>query len=177
MRMPSRPGRDSEDECSDEDVAVLADPRRRIVLCELYESAESRSLEEITRRVAAFESRGTRGPVTDGVLERVYDSLSRRHIPALVEHGFLTYDPGEDRIRSTERLDTYLDAKKSPRIAQRRWFRYYGISAVLLLCLVAVRALDIARYSDSLLSSISLLGVGVLLLLPVFHYAEIQRRG
>ena len=81
----------------DQTYRVLANGRRRFVL-EFLEDHPDVSLADIAEYIACREQECALAEIPEQEVLRIYSSLWHRHIPKLVDAGFITYDQEEDRV-------------------------------------------------------------------------------
>jgi len=89
--------------------AALGHSRRRYLCYTLWEDTEW-TLDDLARKVAAWENDIPEDEVTDQQQERVYLSLYHAHIPKLAEEGVLRFDEATETITATENAEQVLVA-------------------------------------------------------------------
>lgn len=88
---------------------ALGTPRRRYLCYTLLEDTEW-TLDELARKVAAWENDIPEHEVTNHQQEEVYVSLYHAHIPKLVAEGVLTFDDTTETITTAENAEQVLIA-------------------------------------------------------------------
>jgi hypothetical protein len=97
---------------------LLGNDRRRFAIFYLYKQGTngSETLGEIATTVASWENDVPVAEVSRRQRKRVYDALQQHHVPALVDHGIVVYDPEAGTVELTETgasLGRYLDFDQS----------------------------------------------------------------
>lgn len=133
----------------------------------------------MSRKVAASEVESVPDPIAnddsgvdssaEDAVGGVYDSLSRRHLPVLVDRGVLEYDQGTDLVRPTDRLDDVLGVGENSRRKKRRKARYYAVSAVVLGAVTVVLEYGPIPHSGRALWWVTLAGVATLLFVASYR--------
>jgi hypothetical protein len=154
---------------------LLSNSRRRYVISQLREERGPVELNELSRRLAAWENETPVEDLTDQQKKRVYVSLYQTHIPKLADAGIIDYDSeaGTVELEDTAReLDTYIP-HEAPQ--ESPWVRIY----------LAVSLLGLVIYATSVLSPQTLFGldtstVGAVILLAfgaltAAHYLTSRR--
>lgn len=88
---------------------ALGHPRRRYLCYTLLEDTEW-TLDELARKVAAWENDVPEHEVTNHQQEEVYVSLYHAHVPKLVDEGVLTFDDATETITVAENAEQVLIA-------------------------------------------------------------------
>lgn len=88
---------------------ALAHSRRRYLCYTLLEDTEW-SLDELSRKVAAYENDVSEGSVAPDQHERVYVSLYHAHVPKLADDGVITFDESTEKITAAENAQQVLAA-------------------------------------------------------------------
>lgn len=87
----------------------LGHPRRRYLCYTLLEDTEW-TLDELSRKVAAWERDVADHEVTDDQREAVYVALYHAHVPKLVDEGVITFDETTETIRAAAHAEQILAA-------------------------------------------------------------------
>lgn len=87
---------------------ALAHPRRRYLLYTLLDDAEW-SLEEVSRKLAAWEEGVPVETLTDQEVERVYVSLYHNHVPKLVAEDIVEFVEATETIRPSGNAEQVLN--------------------------------------------------------------------
>lgn len=87
---------------------ALAHERRRYLLYTLFEKEEW-SLQELSRKVAAWENNCPIDDVPKTGSEHVYASLYHAHVPKLTDLGIVEFDPSEETIIKGPTAEQTLD--------------------------------------------------------------------
>jgi len=90
---------------------ALSHSRRRYLCYTLQEDNEW-SLDELARKVAAYENDVSEGEVTPHKHDQVYVSLNHAHVPKLVADGVVTFDEQTETITAAENAQQVLAALK-----------------------------------------------------------------
>lgn len=88
---------------------ALSHPRRRYLCYSLLEDTEW-TLDELARKIAAWENDIPEHEVTNHQQEEVYISLYHAHIPKLVDEGVLTFDDATETVTTAENAEQVLNA-------------------------------------------------------------------
>lgn len=82
---------------------VLSDPYARAVITVLARTGGSVSVSDLARDVAALITGEPPDTVPRAVPRRIQTWLHHGHLPALVEHRIVTYDPDSGAVRLLDR--------------------------------------------------------------------------
>jgi len=86
---------------------ALSHRRRRYLLYAFNEDVEQ-TIEELSRKVAAWERDVSRETVNATQLDRVYLSLYHTHVPKLVDAGILVYGDSNETVTIGPRFGEFL---------------------------------------------------------------------
>lgn len=92
--------------------SALAHPRRRYLCYTLLEQTEW-TLDELARKIAAWEHGVSEGEITDDQQERVYVSLYHAQVPHLVHNRVIELDEVTETISPGENAEQVLDALRT----------------------------------------------------------------
>lgn len=156
----------------DEAYDLLSNSRRRYVISHLREQGEPVELNDLSRRLAAWENETDIEDLTDQQIKRVYVSLYQTHIPKLSEAGIVAYDQdsGAVMLQDTVReLDTYIPYQSEPSIP---WVRLYLLVSVVGLVVYAASLLAPIGIDASIVGVVVLVTFGAL---TATHYLTSRR--
>jgi len=88
---------------------ALGHTRRRYLCYTLLEDTEW-TLDELARKIAAWEHDIPTDDVTDQQAEQMYVSLSHAHVPKLVDDGILTFEESTEGITAGQNAQQVLTA-------------------------------------------------------------------
>lgn len=83
--------------------------RRRYLCYSLLEDPEW-SLDELARKIAAWENDDPEHAVTERTQEQVYVSLYHAHVPKLVDNGVISFDESDEEITPGENAEQVMEA-------------------------------------------------------------------
>ena len=116
---------------------ILSNQRRRFTIHALKYSDHAMELNEISKRVTAWEQNTEMSAISYDQLRSVYTSIKNTHLPVLEENGLVRYDAETKMVAPTEALDgldVYTEAVHDREIP---WSSYYlgltGVAGALLL--------------------------------------------
>ncbi|MFP8951425.1 hypothetical protein ACLI4Z_00440 [Natrialbaceae archaeon A-arb3/5] len=94
----------------DRTYSILANPRRRYLLCQLA-SGERTTVDELVRKLLRWERDEPLEEIEPSVRNRLRISLVHNHLPRLDEHDVIEYAPQAETVVMRAELDEVIPAE------------------------------------------------------------------
>ena len=134
---------------------VLRNDRRRLVLEQLADTEETRSVSDLAEYIATVES--GEDPPPRNIRQSVYVSLHQTHLPKLNELGIADYDADAKTVRRAENADdvaVYMEVVPEKAIS---WAEYYLALSLVGISAIAGHSVGVPVLSD--ISAVLIAGV------------------
>ncbi|MCU4718623.1 DUF7344 domain-containing protein [Halapricum hydrolyticum] len=126
---------------------ILSNQRRRYALHYLSEHPEGEKLQELARRLAAWENEISVEKVSKKQQKRVYVSLYQTHIPKLEAEGVVDYDSESGLITLTSHADDVTTYLQDDEDRSDQWHRYYLALVVAGTAVFTATALELPVFA------------------------------